>query len=56
MIVGLENEEDKKEIMRKKSKLKGGNIFIDNDLSWEERKTQKRINKWVKKKRKRVKR
>lgn len=39
VIVGLENGEDKKEIMRRKSKLKGGNIFIDNDLTWEERKT-----------------
>ena len=33
--------------MRNKHKLKG-DIFIENDLSWEKRKIQERINKWVK--------
>jgi len=51
IVVNLNNSEDKKEIMKGKSKLKGGNIFIDNDLTWEERKTQERINKWVKEQR-----
>jgi len=30
--------------MRNKQKLKGGRIFIENDLSWEERKIQERTN------------
>jgi len=34
--------------MRNKHKLKGGRVFIENDLSWEERKTQGEINKWAK--------
>jgi len=51
IVVSLNSSEDKKEIMKGKSKLKGGNIFIDNDLTWEERKTQERINKWVKEQR-----
>jgi len=53
VVVNLNSNEDKKEIMKRKSKLRGGNIFIDNDLTWEERKTQERINKWVKKQRER---
>jgi len=51
IVVNLNSSEEKKEIMKGKSKLKGGNIFIDNDLTWEERKTQERINKWVKEQR-----
>ncbi|XP_024888803.1 uncharacterized protein LOC112465472 [Temnothorax curvispinosus] len=46
-VVKLE-EEDKKEVMRNKYKLKGGNIFIENDLTWEERKVQEEIYRWVK--------
>jgi len=39
--------------MRKKNRLKGEQ-FIENDLTWEEKKIQVRINKWTKiKKRKR---
>lgn len=34
--------------MRKKNKLTGGIIFIENDLTWEERKVQKRIIVWAK--------
>jgi len=34
--------------MRNKHKLKGGRVFIENDLSWEKRKTQGEINKWAK--------
>jgi len=48
LVVKLENDETKKEIMRNKYKLKGGKIFIENDLSWEERRTQGEINKWAK--------
>jgi len=51
IVVNLNSSEDKKEIMKGKSKLKSGNIFIDNDLTWEERKTQERINKRVKEQR-----
>jgi len=31
-----------------KHKLRGGRVFIENDLSWEKRKTQAEINKWAK--------
>jgi len=33
MVVRLENEEEKKEVMRNKYRLKGESIFIENDLS-----------------------
>lgn len=33
----------KLEIMRNKNKLRGGKIYIENDLSWEERKVQKQM-------------
>jgi len=48
VVVKLETDEIKREIMRNKYILKGGKIFIENDLSWEERKTQGEINKWAK--------
>jgi len=48
VVVKLENDETKKEIIRNKYKLKEGKIFIENDLSWEERRTQAEINKWAK--------
>lgn len=32
--------------MRSKNKLRGEKIFIENDLTWEERKTQERIYRW----------
>lgn len=38
IVAKVENEEKKKEIMEGKSKLIGENIYIENDLSWEERK------------------
>jgi len=44
----LENEEIKREIMTRKSRLKRGKIFIDNDLTWEERKIQEKIYRWAK--------
>ena len=43
MIIKVGNEEMKRE-MRNKNKLRG-KIFFENDLSFEERKTQIRINK-----------
>lgn len=48
------SEKVKKEVMRNKFKLKGEKIFIKNDLSWEERKIQDKINRWAKTERKRA--
>jgi hypothetical protein len=48
IIAKLGDEEIKREVMRRKYKLKGGTIFIENDLSWEERKIQERLNRWAK--------
>lgn len=48
IIVTLESEEIKRDIMRNKYKLKGEQFFIENDLTWEERKIQGRISKWAK--------
>lgn len=47
VIVKLGSAEQKQEIMKNKSRLKGTNIFIDNDLSFEDRKKQEEIGKWV---------
>jgi len=48
LVVKLESEEEKREVMRNKHRLKGEKIYIENDLSWEERNTQIKINKWAK--------
>jgi len=48
VVIRLENEEEKKEVMQNKFRLKGESIFIENDLSWEDRNVQVRINRWVK--------
>jgi len=48
LVVRLESEEEKREVMRNKFKLKGDTIYIENDLSWKERNTQVKINKWAK--------
>ena len=53
IIAKVEGEDKKKEIMINKSKLKGGGIFIVNDLTWEERKTQEKIHKWRREQRER---
>lgn len=50
IIVKLEYE-DKREVMKNKYKLKGGNVFIENDLTWEERKVQEEMRKWANEKR-----
>lgn len=34
--------------MRSKNKLRGERIFIENDLTWEERSVQGEIARWVK--------
>lgn len=41
--------------MRRKKKLAGRNIFIENDLMWKERKVQERINAWANVQKKRIK-
>ncbi|XP_025995913.2 uncharacterized protein LOC113005092 [Solenopsis invicta] len=51
VIAKIDGEEKKKEIMIKKSKLKGGKIFIENDLTWEERRVQEKIHKWCREQR-----
>jgi len=45
IIVKLECEEVKREVMKNKYRLKGDKIFIENGLSWEERKVQEKINR-----------
>jgi len=47
-VVVLKSEEMEREIMRNKHKLKRGRVFVENDLSWEKRKTQEEINRWAK--------
>ncbi|XP_070517914.1 uncharacterized protein PF3D7_1120000-like [Cardiocondyla obscurior] len=51
VVVNLWSSQEKREVMIRKSKLKGGSIFIDNDLSWEDRKRQEKLNRWVKEER-----
>lgn len=41
----------RKKKISNKNKLKGEKIFIENDLSWEERKIQEKMNRWVREKR-----
>lgn len=48
LIVSLKTEEDKREIIKGKNKLKGCRIFIEHDLSWEQRKRQENISVQVK--------
>lgn len=48
IVVSLEGAEMKRETMINKKRLKGKSIFIENDLTWEERKIQERINRWAK--------
>lgn len=51
LVAKVESEKKKKEVMMNKNRLKGGNIFIENDLSWEERKIQEKINSWARERR-----
>jgi len=51
IVARIEGEEGKKEIMRNKFKLKGERIFIENDLTYEERKVQERMGRWAREKR-----
>jgi len=40
IVTRIEGKEGKKEVMRNKFKLKGDKMFIENDLSFDERKVQ----------------
>lgn len=48
LVAKVESEGKKKEIIQNKYILKSETIFIENDLSWEERKIQERMNRWAK--------
>jgi len=52
-IIIVQGEDGKKKIMRNKFKLKSDRIYIENDLSFEERKIWKKINRWAKQERSR---
>ncbi|KYN29353.1 hypothetical protein ALC57_01207, partial [Trachymyrmex cornetzi] len=41
----------KRDIMGNKYKFKGEQVYVENDLSWEERKIQEQINRWAKERR-----
>lgn len=47
IVVKLESEEEKMQVLKNKSKLKGEKTFIERDLTWEERRVQEKINRWV---------
>lgn len=42
--------------MFKKNKLKGSKIYIENDLTWEERRIQEKIKEWARQRRRASKR
>lgn len=50
IVIKLSNREKKIEIMKNKNKLSGTKIYIENDLTYEDRKKQEEISKWVKNK------
>jgi len=47
IVAKIVGEEGKKEIMKNKYKLKGKNLFIENDLSFENRKVQEKLSRWA---------
>lgn len=46
ILVEMEKLDDKRKMMRNKSKLRGSGIFVDDDLTKEEREMQKSIREW----------
>ncbi|XP_031777959.1 golgin subfamily A member 6-like protein 6 [Nasonia vitripennis] len=46
VIAKLRSEEEKRKVMKNKSKLRGTNIYIEHDLSYEEKRKQKEIKRW----------
>lgn len=51
IIVEMEKWEEKEKIMKKKSKLYGRNIFIEHDLTKEEKEVQRRLRERARKER-----
>lgn len=51
VVVARVGRKEKEEIMKNKKKLVGTDIYIENDLSLDDRKKQEEINRWVKEKR-----
>lgn len=51
IVAKLGSVEEKRQIMGSKSKLAGSKIFIENDLSYEDRKRQEEMAKWVRSRR-----
>lgn len=51
IVATLERKGMEMDVMRSKNKLRGERNFIEKDLTWEERKTQERIYRWVKQER-----
>lgn len=47
IVAKVENEGKKREIMINKNRLGKDKIFIENDVTWKERKLQKKTRKWV---------
>lgn len=47
VIAKLGSRQEKIEVMKSKSKLKGSDIYIENDLNYEDRKTQEEMARWV---------
>lgn len=50
-IVGTEDWQAKEKIMKEKSKLRGRNIFIDHDMTKEEREVQRKMRERARRKR-----
>lgn len=48
-IVRLSREEDKREIMERKYRLRGGKEFIGHDLCWEDRRKTEEMLQWTNK-------
>lgn len=48
IVATIENNELKENIMKRKGRLGEKRIYIENDLTWEERKRQERTCAWVK--------
>lgn len=46
IVAKVENKEKKREIMINKNRLRKDKVFIENDLTWKERKLQENIRKW----------
>lgn len=37
VVAKIEGEDKKREVMKNKNRLKKGKVFIENDLTWEEK-------------------